>query len=266
MNSRKIGFIGTGRIAQALISGLVKQPGTTIAGYDKNQEALARVAAQFGISAKASIAELADAAEVIIIAVKPYQVGDVLDELRPALKKSQLIISVAAGISTAFIESLSPAGTRVVRVMPNTPAFVGKGMTALCHGRNATGADLAIAEGIFCAIGRTASIDEQSMDAATGLSGSGPAYVFRIIDALAEGGVVCGLDRKTALLLAAQTVLGAATMVLESEKSPDELARDVTTPGGTTEAGLREMDRRQVKEALVETTRAAAERSRELMK
>jgi len=266
MKSRSIGFIGTGRIAQALISGLVKEPGNAILGYDKDREALAGVASRFGIAPENSIAGLAAKSDIIIIAVKPYQVAEVLDDLRPALTGRQLIVSVAAGISTSFIGSRCPEGTRVIRVMPNTPAFVGMGMTALCRGAHASDADIALAEGIFSAIGRTTVVDEAGMDAATAVSGSGPAYMFRIIDALAEGGATCGLDRDTSILLAAQTMLGAAAMVLEGRKAPGELVKEVTTPGGTTEAGLREMDRLGVDEAMIETVRAAAARSRELMK
>ncbi len=266
MNKPSIGFIGTGRIAQALISGLVKEEGSLISGFDKDQEALRSVAEQFGIRPESSIPDLARTAAIIIIAVKPYQVADVLTELRTALGSNHLLVSVAAGISTEFIASHCPDGTRVIRVMPNTPAFVGKGMTALCSGAHATHGDLELAEGIFSAIGRTAVVQETGMDAATAVSGSGPAYMFRIIDSLAEGGAASGLDLETSILLAAQTMLGAAAMVLEGRKSPEDLVREVTTPGGTTEAGLREMERHHIREALVDTVKAAAARSRELMK
>jgi pyrroline-5-carboxylate reductase len=266
MNGRSIGFAGTGRIAQALISGLVKEEGSVISGYDKDFDALQRVAGQFGIRPAGSIIDLARNASIIIIAVKPYQVAEVLAELSPELGENHLLISVAAGISTEFIASRCPEGTRVIRVMPNTPAFVGKGMTALCRGAHATSGDLDVAEGLFNSIGKTAVIGESGMDAATAVSGSGPAYMFRIIDSIAEGGSACGLDRETSMLLAAQTMLGAATMVLEGRKSPEDLVKEVTTPGGTTEAGLQAMDRYGLRQALVETVKAAAARSRELMK
>ncbi len=266
MNKPSIGFIGTGRIAQALISGLAKTPGNAIAGYDKELSALQGVADRFGIGMAASIPELAEKASILVIAVKPYQVAEVLAELKPALGVNHLVVSVAAGISTGFIESNCQQGTRVIRVMPNTPAFVGMGLTALCRGARATDADLFIAEELFNALGRTAIVEEGGMDAVTAVSGSGPAYMFRIIDSLAEGGAACGLDRETSVLLAAQTMLGAAAMVLQGRKSPAELVREVTTPGGTTEAGLREMERLGVDAALAETVRAAAARSRELMK
>jgi pyrroline-5-carboxylate reductase len=266
MTRLSIGFIGTGRIAQALISGLSHDPQMVISGYDKMPDALHSVALQYGVNAEESIESLARDVSIIILSVKPYQVAEVLAELKPALHAEHLIVSVAAGISTGFIESNCPEGVRVVRVMPNTPAFVGEGMTALCKGAHATGDDILIAERIFNAIGKTAIIDESGMDAATAVSGSGPAYMFRIIDALAEGGEACGLDRETAQLLAAQTMLGAAKMVLSGRKNPADLVREVTTPGGTTEAGLKEMDRRDLQSALVDTVKAAAACSKELMK
>ncbi|NTU58550.1 MAG: pyrroline-5-carboxylate reductase [Chlorobiaceae bacterium] len=266
MTRRSIGFIGTGRIAQALISGLAKDPETVIYGFDKVPEAMEAVSSLYGVKPEASIPDLAGDASIVVISVKPYQVADVLAELSPALGPDHLLISVAAGISTGFISANSPDGTRVVRVMPNTPAFVGQGMTALCKGSHATDEDLTLAEEIFNAIGKTAIVEESGMDAATAVSGSGPAYMFRIIDSLAEGGAASGLDRETAQILAAQTMLGAAAMVLTGRKSPEELVREVTTPGGTTEAGLKEMDRHDLRGALIETVKAAAARSRELMK
>jgi pyrroline-5-carboxylate reductase len=266
MTRRSIGFIGTGRIAQALISGLARDPETIIFGYDKDPDALQKVSSLYGVRIESSIPDLARDAAIVVISVKPYQVADVLAELKPALGAEHLLVSVAAGISTGFIASNSPDGTRVIRVMPNTPAFVGQGMTALCKGIHATDEDLSLAEKIFNAIGKTAVVEESGMDAATAVSGSGPAYMFRIIDSIAEGGAACGLDRQTAQLLAAQTMLGAAAMVLSGRKSPEELVREVTTPGGTTEAGLKEMEKHDLRDALMETVKAAAARSRELMK
>jgi pyrroline-5-carboxylate reductase len=266
MTRLSIGFIGTGRIAQALISGLAQDPQMVICGYDKMPDALHSVSLQYGVEAEESIEGLARDVEIIVISVKPYQVAEVLAELKPALHGQHLLISVAAGISTGFIESNCPEGTRIVRVMPNTPAFVGEGMTALCKGAHATADDLLVAEHIFSAIGKTALVEEYGMDAATAVSGSGPAYMFRIIDSLAEGGVACGLDRETAQLLAAQTMLGAALMVLSGRKNPEELVREVTTPGGTTEAGLQAMEQGDLRGTLIDTVKAAALRSKELMK
>jgi pyrroline-5-carboxylate reductase len=266
MNDLHIGFVGTGRIARALIAGLSQREGTFLAGFDKEPAALASIAADYPVLPCLSIIELALKSQVIILAVKPYQMEEVLGELKPVLGAKHLLISVAAGISSEFIRKFAQPETRVIRVMPNTPAFVGKGMTALCRGKMATDEDLRLASDLFRSIGQVAILDESQMDAATALSGSGPAYMFHILDALAEGGVQCGLSPAEALLLGAQTMIGAATMVLSGQKSPAELKRDVTTPGGTTEAGLKVMDEKNIRQILVETVAAAAARSRELMK
>ena len=266
MNHLHIGFIGTGRIARALIAGLSQREHTVISGFDKEPVALASISADYPVLSCLSIEEVALKAQVIILAVKPYQIEEVLGELKPSLTTNHLLISVAAGISSEFIRKHTVEEMRVIRVMPNTPAFVGEGMTALCRGKMASDDDILLASDIFSSIGRVAILDELQMDAATALSGSGPAYMFHILDSLAEGGVQCGLSRDEALLLGAQTMLGAATMVLSGRKSPDELKHEVTTPGGTTEAGLKIMDEKKIRQILIETVAAAAARSRELMK
>jgi pyrroline-5-carboxylate reductase len=266
MSHLRIGFVGTGRIARALIAGLSKRERTVICGFDKDPAALAAIAADYPVLSCRTIEEIAQTAQVIILAVKPYQIEEVLTELKPSLSKDHLIISVAAGISSDFILKNSKESMRVIRVMPNTPAFVGEGMTAMCRGNMASDEDILLASNLFSAIGRVAILDEVQMDAATALSGSGPAYMFHILDSLAEGGVQCGLSRDEALLLGAQTMIGAARMVLSGQKSPEELKREVTTPGGTTEAGLKIMDQQHIRQTLIETVSAAAARSRELMK
>ena len=266
MNHLHIGFVGTGRIARALIAGLSGKTNTIIFGFDKEPAALASIAAEYALQPCLSVEEVAQKAQVIILAVKPYQIAEVLGELKPSLGKEHLIISVAAGISSEFIRSNAMESSKVIRVMPNTPAFVGEGMTAVCRGIMASDEDVALACDIFSSIGRVSILDEVQMDAATALSGSGPAYMFHILDALAEGGVQCGLTSKEALLLGAQTMLGAAKMVLSGEKSPETLKREVTTPGGTTEAGLKIMEEKNIRQILLETVAAAAARSRELMK
>jgi pyrroline-5-carboxylate reductase len=266
MNHIHIGFVGTGRIARALIAGLGSREQTVISGFDKEPAALASIAADYPVQPCLSLEEVALKAQVIILAVKPYQIEEVLGELKPSLSANHLLISVAAGISSEFIRKHSNENMRIIRAMPNTPAFFGEGMTALCRGKMASDEDILLASNLFTSIGRVAILDELQMDAATALSGSGPAYMFHILDSLAEGGVQCGLSRNEALLLGAQTMIGAATMVLAGQKSPEELKRDVTTPGGTTEAGLKIMDEKNIRQILVETVAAAAARSRELMK
>ncbi len=264
MNRRTIGFVGTGRIARALVSGLSQDPDNDISGYDKLPGAAEALAEEFGITVRRSTRELAENARIVILAVKPYQMEEVLGEVRGRLDPDHLLISVAAGVTTGFIRSHTREEMRIVRAMPNTPAFVGEGMTALCAGERATAADVALAETIFSSIGGVAVLDESLMDAATAVSGSGPAYMFRIVASIAEGGVQCGLGSAEAVRLAARTMLGAAKMVLESKKSPEELVREVTTPGGTTEAGLQQMEQHDIRRALIETVRAAARRSGEL--
>lgn len=266
MNHLHLGFVGTGRIARALIAGLSQREHTLIAGFDKEPSALASIAADYSVLPCLSIEEVARKAQVIILAVKPYQIKEVLGELKPSLSANHLLISVAAGISTEFILKNSSEEMRIIRVMPNTPAFVGEGMTALCRGKMASNEDILLASELFSSIGRVVILDEIQMDAATALSGSGPAYMFHILDSLADGGVQCGLSRNEALLLGAQTMIGAATMVLSGQKGPEELKHEVTTPGGTTEAGLKVMDETNIRQILVATVAAAAARSRELMK
>lgn len=264
MEPLHIGFIGTGRIARAIIAGLAKDRECIICGYDRAREAVESIAAEHPLTPCASPAEVLAKATVIVLAVKPYQIEEVLTELRGDLTPGHLILSVAAGITSEFIRKNALEESRVVRVMPNTPAFVGEGMTAICRGSKATEGDIKTASRIFSAIGRVAVLDESQMDAATALSGSGPAYMFNILASLAEGGVRCGLTEEQALLLGAQTMLGAARMALSGTRSPEELKREVTTPGGTTEAGLKVMDGLGIREILIKSVEAAAARSKEL--
>ncbi|MDP8305790.1 MAG: pyrroline-5-carboxylate reductase [Candidatus Chlorobium antarcticum] len=264
MSTLHIGFIGTGRIARAIIAGLSSRNNTAILGFDRDPEALQALTNQYALTPCSSPEELAKGSNIIILAVKPYQIKEVLDELRPSLSPSHLLVSVAAGISTEFIRENTAKDTRVIRVMPNTPAFFGEGMSAVCKGKNATREDSDIVCSLMGAIGRVALLEESQMDAATALSGSGPAYMFHILASLAEGGAKCGLTREEAILLGAQTMQGAATMVLNGDKSPEELIRQVTTPGGTTEAGLKVMKDRNIRATLIAAVEAAATRSREL--
>ncbi|MBN1278360.1 MAG: pyrroline-5-carboxylate reductase [Chlorobium sp.] len=267
MNTLHTGFIGTGRIARALIAGLAAKDNMRLYGFDTLPEALKNITATYPVEACSSIEALAEKTGLIVLSVKPYQMEGVLAELKAFLTDKHLLVSVAAGISSEFIRRHAGESVRVIRVMPNTPAFVGEGMTALCRGAAATDADIALAEDLFRAIGMTVVLDdEQLMDAATAVSGSGPAYMFRIIASLAEGGMLWGLSREDALLLAAQTMYGAAKMVLAGSKSPEALISEVTTPGGTTEAGLTVMQERDIRQTLIDTVSAAAERSRELKK
>lgn len=266
MDHLHIGFVGTGRIARALISGLCEKAHLTISGFDKDPQALDEVVSLYAIKPCPSLEEVARRADVIILSVKPYQIEEVIAVLKPYLKETHLLVSVAAGISSEFIRRNAGESMKVIRVMPNTPAFVGEGMTAICKGSMATDEDLALACDLFSSIGRVSILEEFQMDAATALSGSGPAYMFLILDALSEAGIKAGLSSEEALLLSAQTMLGAAKMVLAGSKSPEDLKREVTTPGGTTEAGLNVLEDRHIRHILIDAVEAAATRSKELMK
>lgn len=228
-------------------------------------EALAaEIGGKPGTQVAADAASAVRAADVVLIAVKPGIVPAVLAEIAPAVDSTKLVISIAAGVTISKIEALLPSGVPVVRVMPNTPALVGEGASALASGTSAGKAHLAIAKALLDAVGKSFVVDEKLLDAVTGLSGSGPAYVYLIIEALSDGGVKAGLPRAIARDLAAQTVLGSAKMVLETGDHPAKLKDDVTTPGGTTIAGIAELERAGVRSALIDAVEAATERSREL--
>ncbi len=208
-------------------------------------------------------AEVAAVADVIILAVKP---GDLraLCETLAQVKGSRLYLSIAAGISLTQLETWLGGQQRVIRSMPNTPALVGKGAAALARGSKATAKDAALAAKILGAVGTADEVAEKLLDAVTGLSGSGPAYVYTVIEALADGGVLMGLPRATALRLAAQTVAGAAAMVLETKKHPAALRDEVTSPGGTTIAGLEKLEQHGLRNGLIQAVRAATEKSKAL--
>jgi pyrroline-5-carboxylate reductase len=205
-------------------------------------------------------------AEIVLLCVKPQVIDVVLTKIVPVADKDKLLISIAAGVTIARIEKVLTGGPRVVRVMPNTPALVLAGAAGLAGGKNATNDDLALAQSIFNSVGRAFIVDEKLMDAVTGLSGSGPAYVFTIIEALAEAGVKAGLPRQLALELAAQTVYGAAKMVLETKEHPGKLRDMVTSPGGTTIEGLHALEEGKLRATLMNAVAAATARSRELGK
>jgi pyrroline-5-carboxylate reductase len=205
-------------------------------------------------------------ADIIILAVKPQNMAKTLQEISSAVDKSKLVISIAAGITTKFVEKSLSKGIRVVRVMPNTPALVGEGAAAVAAGCNAKAGDVKITRAIFNAVGMSVEVKEKLMDAVTGLSGSGPAYFFLIIEALMEAGLKTGLSRDLSKKLAVQTMLGAARLCLESDKEPAELREMVTSPNGTTFAGLKVMEDRKLRSVIIAAVEAAAKRSRELAK
>lgn len=266
---KTLAILGTGMMGSALARGLVRaqaMPSSKIRLFDTHATRAQVLAQDLGVGAVASPTSLdaISGADLILLAVKPPIIPDLLTSLASSVTPNHLIISIAAGVRLSKMEALLPANTPVVRTMPNTPCLIGAGATALCKGTHATDAHLELARGLFAAVGESVSVDERLMDAVTGLSGSGPAYVYLMIEALADGGVKAGLTRDTARLLAAQTVRGAAEMVLRSDDHPAQLKDNVTTPGGTTIAALAVLERAGFRIALMDAIEAAAARSKEL--
>lgn len=255
-------------MAEALIRGLIAGGAATpdhILVADVSADRLAHLHQSYGVLQKGNV-EAAREADIVILSVKPQVVERVLFEIAPVVDGTKLVISIAAGIVIARIEKALKDGSHVVRVMPNTPALVLAGAAALAGGKNATSGDLALTQSIFSSVGRAVIVEEKLMDAVTGLSGSGPAYVFMIIDALSDAGVKMGLSRQLALELAAQTVYGAAKMVLETKEHPGKLRDMVTSPGGTTIEGLHALEKGKLRATLMNAVEAATTRSRELGK
>jgi len=267
-STRTIGFIGGGNMAEALIRGLLAQgqPAGHIMAADPSAERRALLRDRYGVAVAADNRAVAEGCRLLVLAIKPQLVTVVVPELAGVVTAEQLTVSILAGTATATLERLLGGAARVVRAMPNTPALVGCGATALCAGRFATAADLETAAALFEAVGSVCTVSEAQMDAVTGLSGSGPAYVFSVIEALAEGGVREGLEPGAALELATRTVLGAAKLVAESGEAPAELRQKVCSPGGTTLAGLTALEERDLKGTLIEAVARATRRSIELGK
>ncbi len=256
-------------MAEALVRGLLAAgvaPAERIRVSDPAAERREHLAARYRINVSQDNAELAAWSEVLVLAVKPQAIDAALASLTSALNRDALVVSIAAGVTIARLEKQLPTATRLVRAMPNTPALALAGASAIAPGSCCDEHDLAIARSLFAAVGRCVQVAESGLDAVTGLSGSGPAYVMLFIEALADGGVRAGLDRDTALLLAAQTLFGAAKLQLDTGEHPGVLKDRVTSPGGTTIAGLRCLERMGVRGALIAAVEAAAQRSRELGK
>jgi pyrroline-5-carboxylate reductase len=267
LKGKKIAVIGGGKMGGALVEGMISgglvRPEAVIVS-DTDEARRREIAGSCGVAVTADNREAVQGAHIILLAVKPQNMAEVLAGLAGTVTPSALVISIAAGIATAFIEERLGQGIRVVRVMPNMPALIGEGAAALASGAHAAEADLALARHIFAAVGITVDVREELMDAVTGLSGSGPGYVFLIIEAFTEAGVRVGLPRETALRLISQSLLGAAKLCLKGEKPPAELRAMVTSPGGTTLAGLKVLEERKLTEALIAAVEAATRRSAEL--
>lgn len=254
-------------MASALASGLVHAgiaSGGDVIASDVSSAARTAFAEVVGARTTGFNPDVANFATVLVLAVKPDQVNDVLVELSPHLNDQHLIVSIAAGVTLARMESSLPPGARVVRVMPNTPALVRASASAFALGRTATAEDSQIVSRLFSSVGVALQVKESLLDAVTGLSGSGPAYVYLMIEALSDGGVAAGLPREVATKLAAQTLLGAAKMALETGLHPGALKDMVTSPGGTTIEGIHELEKAGLRAALMNAVRAAADKSKRL--
>jgi pyrroline-5-carboxylate reductase len=263
----KLGFLGAGRMATALARGFIHAGLVTAADIiaaDPYENARGAIAKDAGIKTTAANPDVLKFANVLVLAVKPDQVNDVLAETRPQFTDRHLLISIAAGVPLARMEGGLPAGARVIRVMPNTPALVGASASAFARGQAATDEDAQLAQRLFSAVGVAYQVKESLLDAVTGLSGSGPAYVFLIIEALSDGGVAAGLPRDIATQLAAQTLLGSAKLLLETGLHPGALKDMVTSPGGTTIEGLHALEQAGVRGALIHAVRVAADKSKKL--
>ncbi len=259
-----VGIVGLGTIGSALTEGLRDDPHVTeVRGTTKSVASAERAATTLGIAVDRDNAALVAWADVVLLCVKPHQIATIGAQIASA-SAGKLIISTCAAVLTSDLAQRLHPTARIVRAMPNTPCVVRAGMTVLCSAEGTSAEDLAMAERIFAPLGRTAIAEESLFDGVTGLSGCGPAYVFLIIEALAEAGVKNGLPRKTSILLAAQTLLGAATMVLERGQHPAALKDEVTTPAGCTIDGLTALEEGRLRSTLISGVTAAASRSAQL--
>ena len=263
----KVGFLGAGKMATALAKGFIRAGlvnAQSVFASDPIETSRTQFTNDTGAKAGSSNADVVKSATVIFLAVKPNHVQEVLAEVKPIFTERHLLISIAAGVPIARMEAALGADARVVRVMPNTPALVGESASAFALGKAARAEDAALVQKLLSSIGVAYEVKEPLLDAVTGLSGSGPAYAFVLIEALSDGGVAAGLPRDVATKLAAQTLLGSAKMVLETGLHTGTLKDMVTSPGGTTIEGLQELERGGVRAALMNAVRAAAEKSRRL--
>jgi pyrroline-5-carboxylate reductase len=262
----KLAFIGSGKMAEAIIHGLIQSkevPSKHIFISDKDEQRRSSIAKKYGVIAVSSNAEAISKADAVILCVKPQVMAAVLAELKPAAKAGALFISIAAGITIKSLEKYLTKAA-VIRCMPNNPALIGEGITLIAGGTNAKEKDLKIAEKIFMSVGDAERADEKLMNAVTGLSGSGPAFVYETLSAMIEGGIEAGLSKELSKKLAEKTMLGSIKTVIKTKKSPDELRDMVTSPGGTTLAGLRVMEEGKFKSVLAKAVVRAAGRAKEI--
>lgn len=265
---KTLAVVGVGKLGEALISGLLKNSSLVaedITGSVSKMTSVERVEKKLGIKVSQNNIETVAGKDIILLAVKPQNMDRVLKELKETITPNQLVISVAASVTSSFVQERLQDGVPVVRAMPNTPSVINAGMAGLCAGIHASAEQIAVAEAIFKCVGETVFVDESLMDAVTALSASGPAYLYVVVESLAEAGVKLGIPRETATLLAAQTMFGAAKMVLDSKAHPAMLKDTVTTPAGCTIDGLMELEEGKLRVTLIKAVVKAAERARELV-
>jgi len=264
----RIAVLGAGKIGECIIGGLLESSRLdprTLTATARHPERLEHLATRYQVATTLSNRAAVRGASLVLLAVKPQAMEEVLRDIRPVVRRGQLVLSIAASVPTGFIEKRLPAGVAVVRAMPNTPCVVGQGMTVLSGGRNARAEHLEAARRIFAPLGLCLALDEKHMDAVTALSASGPAYLYVVIESLAEGGVKVGLPREVATTLVAQMVLGSATMVLKSGEHPATLKDAVTTPAGCTIDGLLALEEGGLRVALIRAVVRATRRAGELL-
>jgi pyrroline-5-carboxylate reductase len=267
LKNKQVGVLGIGNMGEALIHGLLHghlcRPDQIFCS-DVRSERLKAVREKYGVKTTSLNTEVVEQSDIIILSVKPQILKQVVDEIAKCLDLSKLIVSIAAGVSLDAIESCARKDLKLIRVMPNICVSVREGASAIAGGKHAVKEDLMIAKTIFDSVGKSLFIEENLLDAVTGLSGSGPAYIFLIIDALADAGVKVGLSRDDALLLASQTVLGAAKMLIETGEHPGKLKDRVTSPGGTAIAGLHTLEEGGMRTTLINAVEVATQRSKAL--
>lgn len=267
MLKEKIGFIGGGKMGEALCKGLINAKLSNVDQImvsDVSVERCKLLTQEIGVRTTGDNKEIVSFADIVVLAVKPQTMNEVISALKNDITPRHLVISIAAGIPIRFLESRLSAGVRVIRVMPNTPCLIGASATAFALGMHANDADARTVSTILSAVGKVFRLEEKHLDAVTGLSGSGPAYVYMFIEALSDGGVKMGLPRDTATILAAQTVLGAARMVLETGQHPALLKDAVTSPGGTTIEGISKLEDGKFRASVINAVEAAALKSKKL--
>jgi len=266
---QKTVVLGIGKMAGALVRGWVSSkliPASKIIGIRSDASKIKQTASQLKIKVTTDAVASLKGAQIVVLGVKPQKIKEVLGQVGSSIPKKALVVSIAAGVSTEQIEKLLPQGCPVVRVMPNTPSLLNAGMAAVAGGKRAKSAQVKLVLKLFAAVGKSIEVKEDQMDWLTAVSGSGPAYIFHMIEAMTAAGVKGGLNEKVALELVAQTVFGAARMVQETGKSPEELRVQVTSPGGTTQAALEKMTELGFKDLIEKAMTAAAKRSEELRK